>query len=472
MFSLNLLNKNEVEAIHLATLRVLREIGVVLTHPPALKLLMEAGALVRDNRVLFPADLVDACLEKCPGKVSVRGRGGNIKTLGDGGLNFHNLGGARDIFDHATGGKRYANLQDVRDATRLLDALPNCNTITPFFTPQDVPGGLMSLAMYRHAIPYTTKPLQGPGIQFAQEARYAVKLAEVLGDPREILTLSVSPVSPLTIPDHEAAAIMEIASLGIAFGALPCPTMGTTAPFSISGAITQQNAEVLASIVLAQLVKPGLPVFYCGRLAMMEPRTGISVWGGLELGLASAGTVQVGHRYGLPVNVYGFSTNAHTLDIQNGFERGLNAIIPGLAGADELSGIGEMEAGVSGSFAQMVIDNEYAANILRARSGFSTSEDALAVEVIANVMEGTHNFLGQKHTRNYLKSGEILLTKLAERSTWESWEDGDRKGMADHAQAEAERILREHQVPGLEIAQEKELDKIMDAARKELVKDQ
>jgi trimethylamine--corrinoid protein Co-methyltransferase len=471
MFSVNFLNKEEVEAIHQATLRILSEIGVILTHPLALELLMAAGASVQGNRVLLPADLVEACLAKCPGKISVRGRGGNVKTLGDGSLNFHNLGGARDIFDYGTGEHRFAKLQDVRDATRLLDALPNCNTITPFFTPQDVPGGLMSLAMYRHAIPYTTKPLQGPGVQFAPEARYAVRMAEVLGDPGEILTLSVSPVSPLTIPEHEAEAIMEIARLGITFGSLPCPTMGTTAPFSIAGAIAQQNAEILASIVLVQLVKPGLPVIYCGRLAMMEPRTGISVWGGLELGLASAGTVQIGHRYGLPVNVYGFSTNAHTLDVQNGFERALNAIIPGLAGADELSGIGEMEAGISGSFAQMVIDNEFAANIQRARKGFSASEDALAVEVIGRVMDGSHNFLGQKHTSRYLKDGEILLTKLAERDTWETWNDGSRLGMAERAQAEAERILREHQVPALELAQEKELDGIMDAARKELVKE-
>ena len=471
MFTLNILNKDEVEAIHLASMRVLSEVGVTLTHPPALELLQAAGAGVKGNRVFFPPELVEACLEKCPGKVSVSGRGGDVKTLGDGSLNFHNLGGARDIFDYATGMHRFANLQDVRDATRLLDALPNCNTITPFFTPQDVPGELMSLAMYRHAIPNTTKPLQGPGIQFAPEARYAVRMAEVLGDPTKILTLSVSPVSPLNIPDHEADAIMEIARLGIAFGALPCPTMGTTAPFSISGAITQQNAEVLAAIVLVQLVNPGLPVFYCGRLAMMEPRTGISVWGGLELGLASAGTVQIGHRYGLPVNVYGFSTNAHTLDVQNGFERGLNAIIPGLAGADELSGIGEMEAGVSGSFAQMVIDNEFAANIQRARKGFSASEDALAVEVIAKVMNGSHNFLGQRHTTRYLKEGEILLTKLAERGTWESWDDGGRKGMAEYAQEEAEKILKEHHVPGLELAQEKELDMIMGAAKKELVKE-
>ncbi len=148
-------------------------------------------------------------------------------------------------------------------------------------------------------------------MQFAAEVRYAVKMAEVIGIPAEVLTLSLSPVSPLSIPDHEAEAIMEIARQGIAFAPLPCPTAGTTAPFSIAGAITQQNAEVLAALVLAELVKPGLPIIYCGRLAMMEPRSGLSVWGGVEMGMASAGTVQIGHRYGLPVNVYGFSTNAH-----------------------------------------------------------------------------------------------------------------------------------------------------------------
>ena len=45
------------------------------------------------------------------------------------------------------------------------------------------------------------------------------------------------------------------------------------------------------------------------------------------------------------------------LDLQNGFERALNAVIPALAGADELSGIGEMEAGSLSTFAQMVADN-------------------------------------------------------------------------------------------------------------------
>jgi trimethylamine---corrinoid protein Co-methyltransferase len=348
--------------------------------------------------------------------------------------------------------------------------LENCNTITPFFTPTDVPGGLMSLAMYRHALPHALKPVQGPGVQFAAEARYAVKMAEVIGKPDEVLSLALSPVSPLNIPDHEAEAIMEIAGLGIAFSPLPCPTAGTTAPMSIAGAVAQQNAENLAALVIAELIHPGLPITYCGRLAMMEPRTGISVWGGVELGIASAVTVQVGHRYGLPVNVYGFSTNSHILEVQNGFERGLNAVLPALAGADELSGIGEMEAGVCGSFAQMVVDNEFAASIHRVRKGVTADADALAVYVIATVMDTSHNFLSQKHTMKYLRSGEVMMTKLAERNSWETWETGERKSLSERAQTEAEKILREHQVPPLDPAQERELDGIMAAAERELVK--
>ncbi len=463
MTRLKYLSPQEVEAIHQATLSILSETGVALTHPASLELLCGAGARVKNGHVLIPPDLVEDCLDQCPATVSLRGRGGQVKTLGNGALYFHNLGGARDVFDPRTTSKRHATVQDVRDSTRLLDALENCHTITPFFTPCDVPGEIMSLAMYRHALPYTTKPLQGPGVQHAEEVRAAVRMAEVIGTPSEVLSLAISPVSPLTVSDYLAEAILEVARQGIPLAPLPCPTAGTTAPFTIVGALAQQNAEVLIALVLAQMVNPGLPIIYCGRLAMMEPRTGNSVWGGVELALASAGTVQIGHRYGLPVNVYGFSTNAHTLDLQNGFERGLNAAIAALAGADELSGIGEMEAGVSGSFAQMVADNEFAGSVYRLRRGLEIDEERLGVAVVASVMNGTHNYLGQKHTLKYMKSGEVHLSRLSERGAWESWETGGKADLAGRAQAEAEKILATHQVPPLEAAQERELEAILGA---------
>lgn len=464
------LNPQSIEAIHNATLRIMDETGVVVNHAGAREMLLANGARVEKNRVRIPPDLVEKCVAAAGKKVSVRGRNGTVKHLGDGNLYFHNLGGARDVLDPVTGTKRLANAQDVRDSTRLLDALENCHTITPFFTPCDAPGDMMSLAMYRHALPHTVKPLQGPGVQYAPEARAAVRMAEVIGTPSEVLTLAVSPVSPLTIPDHEVDAIFEIARLRIAFAPLPCPTAGATAPLSIAGALAQQNAEVLMCLVLAQLANPGLPIIYCGRLAMMEPRTGVSVWGGVELGLASAGTVGLGHRYGFPVNVYGFSTNAHSLDLQSGFERGLNAMIPALAGADELSGIGEMEAGVSGSYAQMVADNEFAGSVLRACRGFEVNDDSLAVELFQPVMDGSRNFLGQKHTMKYLRAEEVLMTKLSERGTWETWEKEGRPELARRAQSEAERILREHKVEPLEERQENELDKILAEAEKEMEK--
>ncbi len=124
-----------------------------------------------------------------------------------------------------------------------------------------------------------------------------------------------------------------------------------------------------------------------------------------------------------------------------------------------------------GSFAQMVLDNELVGSVMRLRGGLSADVEHLAVEIIGNVMDGTRNFLGQKHTLKHLRAGELALTKLAERNSWETWEDKmKKKQMADYATEEAERILREHQVQPLEPQQEKELDRIMAAAEKEMIK--
>jgi trimethylamine--corrinoid protein Co-methyltransferase len=469
MIKLSVLSSQEVEAIHETTLRILGEVGIVLTHRPAREMLQDAGAAVRGDRVLLPPSLVEGEVGRCPSQVMVRGRDGRIVVLGDGSLHWHNLGGAPNVYEPEIRQRRPATLQDVRDSARLLDALEGVTTITPFFTPQDVPGAIMSLAMYRHSLPYSTKPVQGPGVQNGVEVSYAVRMAAVVGPPAEVLSLAVSPISPLIFPDDAVEAILEIARQGVPFTPLPCPTAGTTAPMSLAGSVAQQNAEVLACVVLAQLVRPELPIVYCGRLAMMEPRTGLSVWGGVELGLASAATVQVGHRYGLPVNVYGLSTNAPELEIQNGYERALNAILPALAGADELSGIGEMEAGVMGSYAQMVCDNEIAASVRRLRRGFQVDEEALAFTVVASAMDGARNYLDQPHTVRYLRAGEVMMTRLAERGTWQTWEQEGRKGMAGRAQAEAMRILAEHQVPPLTAEQEQELDALLEAAENELV---
>jgi trimethylamine:corrinoid methyltransferase-like protein len=116
-----------------------------------------------------------------------------------------------------------------------------------------------------------------------------------------------------------------------------------------------------------------------------------------------------------------------------------------------------------------VCDNEIAAGIQRVLRGFSTDEKALAVEVIASVMDGNKNFAGERHTISFLRAGEILISRIPERRSWQEWEVSGRAGFVERAQAQAENLLSTHEVPPLSDAQERELEMIIKAARKQLV---
>ncbi|MEM2587755.1 MAG: trimethylamine methyltransferase family protein [Candidatus Bathyarchaeia archaeon] len=466
MIKLEVLGKEGVKQVHEATLRLLSEIGVILTHPTARELLLDHRAHVLGDRVFFPADLVENCLAKCPRKVRIQGRDPQKAIeLGDGFWHAHNVGGVPYVLEGST--RRQATRKDVIEATRLLDALPNVSTITPIFTPHDVPAVSMTLWMYYDTVTNTTKPIHGPGVHTAREVHALVEMARIACIDGN-LTIGISPLSPLSFPDDVVEAIIEAAKLGVPLGPLPCPIIGATAPMSIAGALVQQNAEILTSIIIAQLVHPGLPIIYTGRLSVINPRTGLSVWGNPEIGLISAATVEIGHYYGLPVNVYGLCTSAHTPDMQSGYERALNALVPVLAGADEISGVGEMEGGVTSSILQMIIDDEILSSIKRIWRGFEVSEESLAVDLIARVMAGSRNFLAEMHTVKYLRRGEILIPKLAVRESWAEWEAAGRPGIVERAKEKAMELLAHHEVPPLSNDQDvaiRELIKAMEQGR-------
>ena len=466
MEKLSILTAQEVEQIHFSTLKILSETGIVLSHPKGQEILSGAGAVVKGDRVYLPPDLVEAQMAKCPNQIVRKGRSGDGIVLGGEKQLWHNVGGACEVYNAKTGQQRPATIKDVIESTRLLDALDNVSEITPYYTPRDVAPEVCSLAMYRYSIPHTIKPNSGPAVQTLDEVYYMLKMAEVIGNPSDLIGVAISPISPLIFPDDIIDAAIELAQNNIPIAPLPCPTAGATSPMSLAGAITQQNAEILATIVLIQLVKPGVPIQYCGRISMMDPKTG-NVLNGIETGMVSAGTVQIGHYYGLPVNVYGLTSNSYALDIQSGFERTFNALIPAMAGADELSGIGDMGGGIFGSLAMMVCDNEIISNINHLKKGYRADEHSLALDVIGKVMDGNRNFIDQMHTVQFIRSGEIRINQLVKRQTFEQWDKEGRIGMAERASEEAEKILNTHEVPPLDDAQERELDALLAAAQKE-----
>ncbi|MCO5247088.1 MAG: trimethylamine methyltransferase family protein, partial [Anaerolineae bacterium] len=444
-----------------ATLRILDETGIVLDHPGARSLLLDHGAREDGGRVCLPAELVKRCVALCPPTVTLQGRGGNA-TLGDGALHVHNLGGARDVLDGPGGETRPAMSADVAASACLLDALPNATTVTPMYTPQDVSAEAMTLVMFAETVRNTTKPINGPGVQTADEARLLFEMLQIVFGDRPQVSVGVSPVSPLTFPADNTGAILEVARLGLPFGPLPCPQVGATAPMTLAGALALQNAENLAAIVLAQLVRPGLPIIYCGRLAVMDMRTIAPLWGNPETGLISAATVQLGHRYGLPVNVYGLCTTAYDLDMQNGYERAINAALPALAGADEISGIGEMGGGVLSCPAQMVIDDEIAGAVQRLRRGFAVDDETLAVELTRAVMDGDRNYLAQRHTVQHMRGGEVWMGNLAVvEGTWYAWREAGRPTATENAHERAQHLLSTHRVPPLAEDQDRALKQVI-----------
>lgn len=458
------LSNEEIIAIHNATLRVLSEIGILLDDPTAREVLFDNGCWLEQGKIRFPTDLVEACLNLCPPEVRLEGRNSQV-TLGDGSLHVHNLGGARDVYDPPTRSLRPATAIDVAESTRLMDALENVTTITPLYTPRDVPPKQMTLAMFAETVKNTTKPINGPGVHNVDDVRKLFEMAQVVFGDRPAISVGVSPVSPLNFLGHVAPIILEVANQRLPLGPLPCPNVGATSPMSLAGSLVQQNAENLATIVLAQLVSPGLPIVYCGRLSVLSMRSGSPMWGNPEMGMMSAATVQIGHYYHLPVNVYGLAASGFAPDIQSGYERAINALVPALAGADELSGVGEMAGGTYSCNAQIVIDNDIFGEIMRVCRGFSVDEDALAVDIIAHAMSTTRNFLGEKHTRKYLRSGEVWEGRLAVKEIgWEMWQAAGYNTAIERAEPIATDILTTHEVIPLPQEQINALDEILHAS--------
>jgi trimethylamine--corrinoid protein Co-methyltransferase len=147
--------------------------------------------------------------------------------------------------------------------------------------------------------------------------------------------------------------------------------------------------------------------------------------------------------------------------MQSGYERAINALVPALAGADEISGVGEVWGGVVSSLAQMVGDDEILDSVKRMLRGFEVDQETLAVEVVAKVMDGARNFLGQKHTAKYMRRGEVIQTRLAGREGWVEWEASGRRGLMERASERAAELLASHEVPPLNKEQQAEMQKVI-----------
>src|SRR5674476_253492 len=117
----------------------------------------------------------------------------------------------------------------------------------------------------------------------------------------------------------------------------PSPA-SATAPVTIAGAVMQANAEILSSIVLFQLVRPGLPCIYVADTGVLDMRAGIYTAAPPESILITQAMVGLARRYDLPVMATGLTGDANESSSMSGSDAAMTALASMLMDPDLLVG--------------------------------------------------------------------------------------------------------------------------------------
>jgi trimethylamine--corrinoid protein Co-methyltransferase len=476
---LNVLSSNEIYDIHIATLNVLENSGVVIYEDFALKILKEAGAKVdeKSKNVKIPSYLLEEALKKVPKKFTIYARNPKHNvTIEEGKVFYEPMIGRINIIDLNTRVKRRTTIKDIENLVRLADAMKSYHLLhSGAMMPhiEGIPDQVTHIYGYLASIRNTTKPVKGTA-RGKVEARDCIKLASVLAGSNEelkkkpCLFTTCNPVSPLQHNKEQIEGLIEYARHGLPIDIASEPQAGATAPVTLAGLLVQQNAEILSGITIAQLVRAGTPVFYgtCGTV--MDMRVGAIALGALELGLINVASAQIARYYGIPSRGTGATTNSKVIDVQAGYEKAITLMLATLAGINCIFYPGVLEDALSISLEALLIDEEICGMALRALEGIEVNDETLAVDIINKVGPGGH-YLNQRHTIKFLQK-EHFMPRLSNRESREVWEAKGAKDLWDIAKDEVKRILSTHKPEPLPKDVELELAKTVKEIEKERLK--
>ncbi len=475
----HLLSELELNQIHKLSLKILAEIGVEIEDNELVNKLKDRGCIKKDGRVLFPRSFISDILkeqDKSHQKNNYAGLklknslSGDEKTFKRRQLWSQPFGTVAKTLDLKTGKPRLVSENDLIEFIHLQNNLDNIDFTGPSVIPDEYPGALRELKMTETALRYSSKTFSGIAASRSQEIDYIIELYKIIqGNQSEpIGGIGISPESPLSYPKVITDIISKVVRAGIPIKVLVAPIAGLTAPLTIAGSLAQMNASMLAFTAIASIFKPGAVLFFCSRLSFPNMRKAYSIWGLPEIGLGSAGAVQLAKYYGFFSTVYGVSTTSCNIDVQAGYEKAINALLPALAGANILSGAGSLASNTLASKGQLVVDNEIITLVKRIVSRYDVNKDTLGFEVIERAIEDG-SFIADRHTVEHLRAGEVYHTKLGFDSFWYEWQEDGFPEIADKAENIVQKILAKKPEQLLSSEQDKAFRQVILAAERNLL---
>jgi len=309
-----LFSRDELEAIHLATLEVLERYGIMVFCDEALELYAASGCYVdkETNLVKIPAFLVEEAISSAPSSILLAGRDPRHDTVLEGRrVGFTNFGAGVMVIDPLTGELRESNKQDVANTALACDALEEVDIYSSAVVARDVPERAIDLHEAEAFLSNTTKHCQHIDLTGGAGAKKFFEMgAAIVGGmdklrERPIISALVCPTSPLQLHTHTAEIIIECARARIPVNILSMAMSGASAPISLAGTLVTHNAEVLGGMVLHQLAGKGAPMIYGSSTTTFDLTFATAPVGAPELGMISAGVAELSHYYMLPSYVAG-----------------------------------------------------------------------------------------------------------------------------------------------------------------------
>jgi trimethylamine--corrinoid protein Co-methyltransferase len=472
---MEVLSADQLEAIHLTSLRILEELGMEVMSARARAVLEKAGAEVdRAGRtVRVDRGLVAQALENAPSSFVLTARNTDRRlTLGGNRVNFGLVAGPPNVHD-VERGRRPGNFQDYCDFIRLAQYFNAIHLIgNQVCAPIELPANSRHLDAYRANLLYSDKVFHCTaigagraldGIRMMAMSR-GLDLAQIADSPGVMTIINVN--SPRRFDEAMCEGLIAMAQHGQPVVITPFTLMGAMAPVSLAAALAQQNAEALFGIVLAQAVRPGTPVMYGAFTSNVDMRSGAPAFGTPENAKANIASGQLARRYRLPYRTSNASAS-NAADAQGAYETEMS-LWGAILGHGNLvyHAAGWQEGGLTASFEKFVLDVEMLQMMIEFLKPIVVNEQELGFDAIKGVPTGGH-FFGEPHTMERYE--HAFYRPLV--SNWQNYENWQLSGGKDATQRATEiwkQALKEYEQPAMDPAIREQLDAYVAERRAEI----
>jgi trimethylamine--corrinoid protein Co-methyltransferase len=449
--------KQTAEQIHLSALKLLENPGVRLDHDEICQNLLKAGAKEgrSPNVIRFPAGLIKEKLALLPSSFVFANREGKGKiTSATSDAVIWSVPGMKMAENKKA---RPFDSKDMASAARLLHQLENVDGVFGLAL-NDIPPQACDVVGLRIIAQNTSKHIRV--LCFSpMGSEMMVEMKKVVGD-FPWFSIGFTAHGPLRWTNLALEIFRKTSGHGIPVTVNGEPMAGVTGPVTLAGSAAVGTAEILAGIVINQLLEPGRPcVFNLGLAHTFDMRNSIAVTGGPENHLFARISGMMGRYYGSPSASW-VSTESMCADSQAALEKMCGFLTHLQSGVSNIWAVGQLESELAFSPSQAVIDNEIITYVKRYLKGVEVNEDTLAIELSREVgISGS--FLDRYHTLENFQD-ELFLPGILNRKVRENWKVHGSKTLSEVAEEKAGELIRKDVENHLNENQIKALDVLVD----------